>query len=583
MIVTRILKHSTLLAALGLSIAASAQIVPEGADMLREADGNAPNPGVSPVLRIQRMPAAPADLNLRSAIRSIDGSGNHPMDPTIGAAGTPLHRFAASDYGDGISTLAGSSRLGAREISNIVAAQDSSRVNARGASDFLWQWGQFLDHDLDLTDGTDPPESADISVPVGDPFFDPDATGSATIPFNRSLYAAESGVDADTPRIQVNEITGWIDASNVYGSDDARARALRTLDGTGRLKTSAGNLLPFNVDGLSNAGGTSDALFVAGDVRANEQVGLTVMHTLFVREHNRQADRIRAGNRFLNDEAIYQRARRMVGALMQSITYNEFLPLLLGPDALGPYEGYVMEVDGAIRNEFSTAAYRFGHSALSPQILRLDARGREIAEGHLPLRDAFFSPSRLTDEGGIEPLLRGLAMQRCQEIDPFVVDDVRNFLFGAPGAGGFDLASLNIQRGRDHGLPTYNDMREAMGLARKASFDEISDDPRVRARLAEAYASVDEVDLWVGGLAETHVEGAMVGELVRTILSAQFEALRMGDRFWYERVLTRMELDEVRSTTLADVIRNNTAIRGELRDDVFLVPVRNPPGPPPRP
>lgn len=158
---------------------------------------------------------------------------------------------------------------------------------------------------------------------------------------------------------------------------------------------------------------------------------------------------------------------------MQVITYREFLPLLLGPDALRPYQGYDPSADATIMNSFSTAAYRLGQSLLSTTLRRLDANGQTIGAGDLPLRDAFFAPDEIV-EHGIEPLLRGLASQVCQDLDVHVVDDVRNFLFGPPGGGGFDLASLNIQRGRDHGLPGYNDAREGMGLPRVARFNQIS-------------------------------------------------------------------------------------------------------------
>jgi hypothetical protein len=221
-------------------------------------------------------------------------------------------------------------------------------------------------------------------------------------------------------------------------------------------------------------------------------------------------------------------------------------------------------------NEFSTAAYRFGHSLLSPVLRRLDARGRTIAAGDLPLRQAFFAPHVILQDG-ISPLLRGLARQACQSLDVFVVDDVRNFLFGAPGQGGFDLASLNIQRGRDHGLPRYNDARRAMHLRPKASFADVSANPEVQRRLASVYASPDDMDLWVGGLAEDHIPGALVGELFRSIIREQFEAIRDGDRFWYVRALPPGELLIVQTTTLADVIHRNTDIGSEVGGDAFRV------------
>jgi len=535
--------------------------------------GERANP-VSPARRIERGEKPESrrrDHRGLSDAYSVDGSGNNPFDPALGAAEEPLLRLVEPAYSDGVASLAGAERPSARAVSNRVHSQEELTFNPYGASDYLWQWGQFLDHDIDLTDGVDPPEAADIDVPVGDPFFDPEAAGGATISLNRSLYDPASGTGTDTPRQQINEITAWIDGSNVYGSDEERATALRSLDGSGELKTSDGDLLPFNEEGLANAGGSSPTLFLAGDVRANEQVGLTAMHTLFVREHNYWAREFASRDTSLTGDELYEAARRRVIAEMQAITYGEFLPALLGRDALRPYRGYEPRTDARIANLFSTAAYRFGHSALSPTLLRLDAQGEEVAEGHLPLRDAFFSPQRLVDEGGIEPILRGLAAQTCQDVEVQVIDDVRNCLFGAPGSGGFDLASLNIQRGRDHGLPSYNEVREAFGLARALSFEELTSDAATALRLADAYEEVDDVDLWTGILAEDRYPGSHMGLLGQRILVDQFEALRDGDRFWFEAQFSRRALRHIKATTLATIIRRNTAIGDEIADDVFYV------------
>ena len=504
--------------------------------------------------------------------RSIDGTGNNLVVPGMGAAETELRRAMPSDYRDGVSSLAGQTRPSAREVSNVVCDQYMSYANEAGASDYIWQWGQFLDHDIDLTEGADPAEAADITVPAGDVWFDPSGTGTAVIALNRSIWEVGTGTSPANPRQQANGITAWIDASNVYGSDEVRAAALRTNDGTGRLATGDGDLLPFNTAGLPNAGGTSATLFLAGDVRANEQVGLAAMHTLFVREHNRLAERIRRRNRRMSGDEIYEQARRMVGAEIQAITFREFLPVLLGPGAIPAYRGYDDRVDARIANSFSTASYRYGHSQLSETILRLDRDGLEIPEGNLALRDAFFAPHRLTTEGGIEPVLRGLANQVAQAVDAYVIDDVRNMLFGEPGSGGFDLVSLNIQRGRDHGLPSYNDARQAYGLPRAQSFADISSSAEIRGRFEVAYGDVDDVDLWVGGLAEDHVPGALVGELVREIVSEQFTALRDGDRFWYEAQLERRDRRQVERMTLARVLKMNARIkRRSIGKDPFRI------------
>lgn len=497
--------------------------------------------------------------------RSIDGTGNNVDHPEWGAADQPLIRIATDAYADGIESPSGSDRPSARAISNAVSAQSESILSSAGASDFVWQWGQFIDHDLDLSAIVVPVEEFDIPVPAGDPYFDPTGEGDVVIPLERAFY-----VYVGERREQTNEITAYLDASNVYGSDLARATELRTNDGTGRLKTSAGDLLPFNENGFDNAPDSSSAFFLAGDVRANEQVGLTAMHTLFVREHNHWCDEIAADNPTLSGEQIYQRARRIIGAEIQAITFREFLPALLGPGALPPYPGYDNNRDASIANEFATAAYRFGHSMLSDSLLRLDSSGASISEGSLPLAAAFFNPAEMTTYG-IEPLLRGLANQTAQQIDPYLVDGVRNFLFGPPGSGGFDLASLNIQRGRDHGLPSYVQLRIDLGLAPVMSFADISSASEVQSRLSSVYGSVDEIDPWVGGLSEDHLPGALVGETVATILSRQFLALRAGDRYWYQRDLPGSLRNLVEQQTLARIIRRNTTIGDEIPDNVFLV------------
>ncbi|MGB0845905.1 MAG: peroxidase family protein, partial [Thiolinea sp.] len=543
----------------------------------RESNPVSPARGINhPLLRdtpLNNRAARNSQLQQRSAddpFRSFDGRNNNLIQPEMGATHIQLRRVLPADYGDGIWTMAGTSRPSPRAVSNAVAAQTTLTPNPQRASDFLWQWGQFLDHDIDLTDGVDPVEPADISIPLGDEFFDPFGTGTQTMALNRSIYDKETGIDS--PRQQINEITAWIDASNVYGSDETRANALRTLAGDGKLKSSAGNLLPFNTDGLANAGGDSPNLFLAGDVRANEQSGLTVMHTLFMREHNRLAEQIAQQNPELTGDEIYQKARQLVGAEMQAITYREYIPALLGENALREYQGYQDDVDASIMNSFSAAAYRYGHSALSPTMLRLDAAGNEIADGHLALRDAFFRPSRIIDEGGIAPILRGLSQQICQRVDNRLIDDVRNFLFGPPGSGGFDLAALNIQRGRDHGLPSYNEARVAMGLERAETFADVTSNRLTRNRLQSVYSSVNDIDMWIGGLSEDPVEGSHVGELFHTIMVEQFEALRDGDRYWYTLTLTDEEQELIEGLTLAQIIRRNTQIGNELQADVFHVP-----------
>jgi len=497
--------------------------------------------------------------------RSFDGVGNNISNPSWGSVDTPLLRqFMPADYEDGIAQPRTSNLPGAREVSNAFAMPSQVRLSPL-VSDFFWQWGQFLDHDLDLTGTADPAEPFDILVPLGDPFFDPEGTGAQVIRLDRSTFAIQPG-----PREQINQITAFIDGSNVYGANAARAMELRTLDGTGRLKTSAGNLLPFNLHGYPNAPDDGDPrFFLAGDLRANEQAALTAMHTLFLREHNYQAERISTADPQLDGDAIYLRARALIGAQIQVITFREFLPILLGADALPPYEGYDPLVHPGIENAFSAMIYRFGHSMLSPQLLQLAPNGEPILQGPYPLRRVFFSPEIIIGRG-IEPFLRGLAAQPAQQVDPFLVDDVRNFLFGRPGSGGLDLGSLNIQRGRDHGMARYNACRTALGLSPWTDLTEISSDPEITFALTAAYDDVSQVDGWAGALAETALPNALVGETSYMVMLDQFERLRDGDRFWYENYLAPEWVEYVEAQRLSDIIRRNSSI-DDIQNNVFVI------------
>lgn len=244
---------------------------------------------------------------------------------------------------------------------------------------------------------------------------------------------------------------------------------------------------------------------------------------------------------------------------------------MIGDGAIPDYTGYYASINPTIFNEFSVGAFRLGHSMLNEQLQRFDENGDEIAAGHLNLMDGFFAGHLLLlEEDDIDPFLRGFATQEHQELDNQVVSDIRNFLFGQPGAGGLDLASLNIQRGRDHGVPSYNDMREAMGLTRYTLFSQITSDQDVADALFDTYGDINDIDLWVGGLSEDNVAGSQLGELFQTIIVKQFTEIRDGDRFWYENDLSDDEIDLVEATSLADIIIDNTDIDdSELQGNVF--------------
>lgn len=516
--------------------------------------------------------------------RTIDGYGNNLVFQEFGAAGT--HVLTGSiGFSDGVSAPAGSTRPNPRLISNLLFSQTNLANDPRGLSAYTWVWGQFIDHDITLSP-ENPGENFDIAVPPFDTYFDPSGNGNVKIPLRRSAYDPTSGTGPNNPRKYTNEITAFIDGSAVYGSDPQRATWLRTFNG-GKLKTSSGNLLPWNTITSEYNSPVDPAAppmamplpnakyFVAGDERANENPFLMAMHTLFVREHNRLCDELAAKHPDWTDEHLYQHARKLVGGLMQAIVFEEWLPAL-GME-IPPYNGYNYLINPGITNAFNTAAYRYGHTTINSLLVRMDNDGHYLPEGDILLRDAFFNPSAITEVNGIEPYLIGMATVVMQDFDCKVIDDLRNFLFGQPGAGGMDLVAINIQRGRDRGLPDYNTMRQDYGLPPVNSFDQITSDPLMAQTLKFLYGDVNNIDPWVGILSEDHMSDALFGQTAMTIIKQQFMALRDGDRFYYENDpwLSLEEKEWIKNTRLADVIRRNTSAT-IIQDNIFLAQVLTP-------
>ena len=502
--------------------------------------------------------------------RSHDGTSNNLIHPRWGSVGEQFRRTTTVAYADGIAAPAGPDRPSARVVSNSICKHEGSRLNRHSLSDLFWVWGQFLSHELHIFRPAEPEEHFNIPVSADDPFF----PSNSVIPFARSAFDISTGHNSAHPREQINMVTSYIDGSNIYGSDPTRGAVLRTFKG-GCLRTSAGHLLPLNTVGLPNHtidtsghphDAVADSFFLAGDVRANLGLGLCSLHTLFVREHNRLAAELSTALPDQGDEQIYQRARKLVGAEIQAITYNQFLPKLLGPATLGQYHGYDPTINATTSALFFTVGFRFGHSMLSPQLLLVYDDGEVRV---LPHRKVFFNIGIVKREG-IEPILKGLTSQVMQEVNTRVIDDVRNLALRIPGAPKLDLVATDIQRARDHGIPDYNQVRKDVGLEPIRKFSDLTSDRVMERNLQVVYEDISRIDPLVGALAEAHMHDGELGELLTTVVSEQFDRLRAGDRFWYEHdpMLSREEIGCLQRTTLADVIRRNTTLTN-IQDDVF--------------
>src|SRR3954451_15383054 len=187
---------------------------------------------LQPLEARQMLSASSPSSPSTSDVRSYDGTGNNPWKPNWGAAGVDLLREAPAAYGDLISSPGGVGRPSARAVSNAVAADPvGETLNDRSMAAFVYAWGQFIDHDLDLTGAASPAEAFNVAVPSGDAYLDPAGTGTQQVFLNRSQYDPATGTGRRNPRQQVNTITAWLDGSVVYGSDATRAAALRTFAG----------------------------------------------------------------------------------------------------------------------------------------------------------------------------------------------------------------------------------------------------------------------------------------------------------------------------------------------------------------
>jgi peroxidase len=561
-----------------------------------------------------------------TGFRTIDGTGNNIADPDQGAGITPLLRQSPVAYADGHNTPSLPNSPGARVLSNDLNNQSTpifsfADNNGNGGqsqhlSDFSYVWGQFTDHDLDLTldGGTSFPIPADGRNfgTAANPIFDP----MGQQPFTRSSHFV---TDANGVRQQVNENTSFEDLSQVYGSTVGVASALRTHSG-GHLKTSPGDLLPLNntnyftptelatiaADEHNVANDAhqvpDDQLFVAGDKRANENIELTAIHTVFMRNHNRLANQLHAIYPSWTDEQLYQEARKINIAETENVTYGQFLSAIFGANPLPAYTGYHSNVDPSISTEFSTVGFRFGHTLLSNAVGRLNNDGTQIADNPsfpgsgqpINLAVDFFRPDlinanhvpvTLTDLNGatitrvsssVGEIMKADASNAANEMDLLLIDEIRNILFGVPFGPGTDLAARDVQRARDHGIGTYNQVRGAFGLAPVTSYAQISSDPAIQAALATAYgpdslANANKIDPFEGMLAEDHIPGTDTGPTMRAIVLDQFKRLRDGDRFFYLNEsfnATELALFH-QGDSLTKIIQNNTSI-SNLQADAFF-------------
>uniref|UniRef100_A0A3Q2SP46 Myeloid-specific peroxidase n=1 Tax=Fundulus heteroclitus TaxID=8078 RepID=A0A3Q2SP46_FUNHE len=542
---------------------------------------------------------------------------NNLKNSRLGAANTPFTRWLPSEYDDDISQPKGWNRNRkfnnfllplVRQVSNnILSTTDAGVVNDTEYSHMVTLFGQWNDHDLTFTpsspsirsfsNGLNCDESCEhsepcipIPIPPGDPRIP--SRPDTCIPAFRSAPACGTGYSAfnfggeSSKREQMNLLTAFLDLGQVYGSDEKLALNLRDLTSDAGLlrvntefKDNGRELLPFHSLQVQTCATrrriTNDPnarevpCFIAGDARVDENIALTSIHTLFMREHNRLARQLKRLNPHWDSETLYQEARKIMGAYTQVKTPQ---------DSLGRYPGYNPNVDPSISNVFATAAYRFAHLAIQPFLFRLDANYREHPRfPSVPLFKAFLAPWRVIFEGGVDPLLRGLigGPAKLATQNHMMVDALRERLFQFVRNLALDLGSLNMQRGRDHGLPGYNAWRRFCGLSQprnQAELAQVLGNAELARKMLQLYGTPENIDVWLGGVSEPFVPGGRVGPLFACLIATQFQR-----RLWWQNpgVFTVKQRQALSAVTLSRVICDNTGITAVPPDAFSLISNRN--------
>ncbi|XP_052106928.1 peroxidase-like protein isoform X2 [Mytilus californianus] len=499
--------------------------------------------------------------NPNDRYRTADGSCNNLNNPLWGASITNQARFLSPTYGDPYNTgsvprirsVIGPLLPSPRDVSNAVLNGGVSPPRSTIFSVSLTHFGQFVDHDIistpTLIDGDEEMICCNEDVPVVRPecfpFRTPPGDFQTTcMHFVRSDFGVTPGCPPES-RNQINQRTSFLDLSVAYGNTLDGQNDLREL-GTGRLQEGINRLLPTGPPGSECLAG--EECFKSGDNRPAEVPILTVVHIAFLREHNNIVETLRALG-WNDGEELYQEAKKILTGIYQHIIYTEYLPAVLGEEGMNMFglrsnrfgfnTLYDPSANPSTRNAFGAAAYRFGHSLVGSFVesFNQDFTPRDKE----PMEDHFFSTRLIRNftTFGPDAIARWMTTQFKSRADRFLTPAIRNRLFETMPGNGFDLGSLNIQRGRDHGIPSYNRWRQFCGLQPALHFGSghlgLTNHCVSAARaLQSVYSHPDDIDLFAGGLSETIVAGALVGPTFRCIIGLQFMFFKIGDRFFYE-------------------------------------------------
>nr|QOW64990.1 hypothetical protein [Cepaea nemoralis] len=553
--------------------------------------------------------------------RQIDGRCNHPRN--YGSTGRPVKRYLRPHYQDKFGEnlprvysvtgqLLPSPRMVSWKLHPDQTAHDNNTM-------LVMQMGQFIDHDITRAPelsgrnasikccGVPPkerlPDCFPIDIPPGDPVFED------CMEFFRSSPAVDNDGNIIYPREQINALTSFIDGSAVYGSDLDTYTWIRSENGTGVFLNThlvhGRERLPshphLGPESCVSSNTAESYCQLAGDMRVNEQPGLGSIHLLFHLHHNHIVRLLVAGilkkrgqpssperiAKFIQEsssalkEQIFQEVRKMLGAIIQKLTYCDWLPMILGPYLIDKFQlgctrrsRYNSDLDPRVANSFLSAALRFGHT-LIPNVYN-------FGDKRIHLKDTFNIPDasiRYYDN-----IIQCLIKEGSEEAyDRYVSSAVSEHLFESTRGHkhALDLIAVNIQRGRDHGIPAYHYWRQYYRLRRIISLDEFGE---AGIAMKKAYRDIRDVDLFPGGLLEPSMPGGVVGETFGHILANQFADLKFGDTYFFlhqqaPQGFRAAQIKAILSVTMSSIICANSAVTQAQPDPFYMASQLNLPRP----
>lgn len=522
--------------------------------------------------------------------RSFDGSCNNFYVPWWGKRETPYARILKPEYDDRINEPRTMSVVDYEYLPNprtVAMKIHSAKRTFPETTQLMTFFGQNVFHDLIFTArssykygeekncrcGSRDKDCHNIPIPYDD-YYNRD---QRCLPLTRSSAAIENFDCKFSYREQLNLVTHWLDLSNIYGSSVKVAKKLRKYK-HGLMKTSV-NPVNGSPDLPRNGKKSCDGMFTmeekcykTGDNRAEDNIYLTMFNRIFLNEHNRIAKELYYLNPSWDDEYLFQEARKINIAEYQHIIYYEFLPMILGGAAMNKwgliptppgyyFNHYNKDTNPQVKNAFAVAAARFGHTLVN--------KFHYVYNSNYDLVDNYTTDYLLfTHTYYGDYSLRGAYLGNSYYFTPAVNEYMNNYLFEGMSKNykRLSLSALNIQRGREHGLPGYNKYRKWCGLNYAYSFDELTNIPSsVRNELKYLYKSVDDIDAFTGMMSEYAVEDGVVGPTAACILGDGFHDWKYGDRFWYETNdkmtgFAPHQLREVKKTSLARILCDNSDV-----------------------